>query len=256
VMGLPVVIDVRDEDVPAAATEEAFAWLRWVDATFSTYRADSDIARINRGELPEDEADPRVRAVLTACRALRERTGGAFDAEAAARMPEVAARPGGGGGRAGAVEPAGYVKGWALAAAWERLALAGARNALLDAGGDVIARGGPAPGERWRVGIQHPLELDKLAAVLAVSDRVVATSGTYRRGEHIVDPATGAAPAGVLSVTCVGDDLAEADALATAAFAMGAAGAAWLAAQPGVEAMVIDAARQVHVTPGFDALRV
>lgn len=256
VMGLPVVIDVRDEDVPAVATEDAFAWLRWVDATFSTYRADSEIARLNRGELREDDADPRVREVLTACRALRERTGGAFDAEAPARMPEVASRPGGGGGRPGAVEPAGYVKGWALAVAWERLALAGARNALLDAGGDVIARGGPEPGERWRVGIQHPLELDRLAAVLAVSDLAIATSGTYRRGEHIVDPTTGAPPGGVLSVTCVGRDLAEADALATAAFAMGARGAEWLAAQPGLEVMVIDAAQQVHVSPGFDALRV
>lgn len=253
-MGLPVTIDVRDAVGPDVVAE-AFAWLRWVDATFSTYRADSQIARLNRGELREEDADPRVREVLTACRALRERTGGAFDAAAAARMPEVRARPGV-GQRPGAVEPAGYVKGWALAGAWERLALAGARNALLDAGGDVIARGAPAPGRRWRVGIQHPLRLDRLAAVLEVSDLAVATSATYRRGEHIVDPHTGAPPRGVLSVSCCGADLAVADALATAGFAMGRAAAAWLARQPDVEAMVIDAEEQVLLTPGFDALQV
>jgi thiamine biosynthesis lipoprotein len=254
VMGLPVTIDVRDAVAPAVV-EEAFAWLRWVDATFSTYRGDSEIARLNRGELREDDADPQVRAVLTACRALRERTGGAFDAEAAARMPAVGARPGGGGGRPGAVEPAGYVKGWAVAGAWERLALRGVRNALLDAGGDVLARGQPEPGRRWRVGIQHPLQLDKTAAVLEVSDLAVATSGAYRRGEHIVDPASGAPPRGVLSVSCTGPDLAVADALATAAFAMGDRGAAWLARQDDVDAMVIDSAEQVLTTPGFDALR-
>lgn len=254
-MGLPVTIDVRDA-VPAAVVEDAFAWLRWVDATFSTYRAGSEIARLNRGELREDDADPLVRAVLTACRALRERTGGAFDAEAAAAMAEVRARPGGGAGRPGAVEPAGYVKGWAIACAWERLALGGVRNALLDAGGDVLARGEPEPARRWRVGIQHPLQLDKTAAVLEVSNLAVATSGAYRRGEHIVDPATGAAPRGVLSVSCAGPDLAVADALATAAFAMGPDGAAWLACQDDVEAMVIDAGEQVLLTPGFDALRV
>ena len=37
---------------------------------------------------------------------------------------------------------------------------------------------------------------------------------------------------------------------------MGDRGAAWLARQPDVEAMVIDSAEQVLTTPGFDALRV
>ena len=93
-MGLDVTIDVRDDGIPDAAVAAAFDWLRWVDATFSTYRDDSAIARLNRGELAEADADPHVRAVLRACRALRERTGGAFDAEAAARMPAARARPG------------------------------------------------------------------------------------------------------------------------------------------------------------------
>jgi thiamine biosynthesis lipoprotein len=256
VMGMPVVIHVRDEDVPVEAVDAAFAWLRWVDATFSTYRADSEIARLNRGELAERDADPLVREVLDACRALRERTGGAFDAQAAAQMAEVRVRPGAGGGRPGAVEPAGYVKGWAAGKAWDLLERAGARNALVDAGGDVLVRGRPAPQERWRVGIQHPREAGRVAAVLELGDMAVATSGTYRRGRHIVDPASGDAPSTVVSVTCVGRDLAVADALATAGFAMGRAGAAWLAIQPDVEAMVILDDDTVQFTPGFDALRV
>jgi thiamine biosynthesis lipoprotein len=255
VMGLPVRIDVRDAGIPAAALEAAFAWLRWVDATFSTYRRDSEIARINAGELAVADADPHVRAVLQACRVLRERTGGAFDAEAAARMPIVRERPGAGGGRPGAVEPAGYVKGWAVAHAWDRLAAVGVRNAFLDAGGDVIVRGRAAWGRPWRVGIRHPLQLDRVAAVLEPGDLAVATSGTYMRGDHIVDPRTGRAPRGVRSVTCAGPDLALADALGTAAFAMGAEGARWLAVQPEVEAMVIDDRDRVHLTPGFAALR-
>jgi thiamine biosynthesis lipoprotein len=256
VMGLPVTIDVRDDGVPAGAIAAAFDWLRWVDATFSTYRGDSAIARLNRGELAEADADPHVRAVLQACRALRARTGGAFDAEAAARMPAARARPGGGAGRPGAVEPAGYVKGWAVAGAWERLAAAGVRNAVVDAGGDLVVRGRAAPGRRWRIGIQHPGEPGRVAAVLEPGgDLAVATSGAYRRGDHIVDPRTGRPPEGVRSVSCAGDDLATADALATAAFAMGREGAAWLAGQPDVEAMVIDDRDRVHLTPGFAALR-
>jgi hypothetical protein len=76
-MGLPVTIDVRDDGIPDAAVAAAFDWLRWVDATFSTYRENSEIARLNRGALAEAEADPHVPAVLCACRALRDRTGGA-----------------------------------------------------------------------------------------------------------------------------------------------------------------------------------
>lgn len=91
--------------------------------------------------------------------------------------------------------------------------------------------------------------------VIEPSGLGVATSGEYRRGEHIVDPVTGAVPAGVRSVTCVGRDLAVADALATAAFAMGERGAAWLARQRDVEAMVVGADDVVRLTPGFDALR-
>jgi thiamine biosynthesis lipoprotein ApbE len=53
----------------------------------------------------------------------------------------------------------------------------------------------------------------------------------------------------------VGADLADVDALATAAFAMGRSGARWLAAQPDVEAMVIGRDDVVRSTPGFDAYR-
>lgn len=255
-MGLPVMVHVPDRDVPVAAIEAAFGWLRYVDGVFSTYREDSDIARINRGELDERDAAPEVRDVLSACRSLRERTAGAFDAEAAARMPSARERSGCGGGRPGAVEPAGYVKGWALDRAWEMLAAAGALNGVIDGGGDLVVRGRPAPDSAWRVGIQHPLLEDRLAAVLEPGDRCIATSGAYRRGRHIVAPWTGRAPVGVLSVTCIARDLATADAFATTGFAMGRRGAAWLSRQPEVEAMVIDDRRQVRMTPGFDALRV
>ena len=185
-MGMPVRVE-GDLDVA-----RAFGWLRWVDATFSTYRATSDISRLDRGEAFEPH--PLVREVLARCEALRAETGGLFDVRAGGRL-----------------DPSGYVKGWAV----ERAAAFGRGRFLIDAGGDIVLRGA------WRVGIRHPYEPGRLAAAIAVSDCAVATSGTYERGPHIVDPRTGRPATGLASVTVIGRDLGTADAYATAAFVAG-----------------------------------
>jgi FAD:protein FMN transferase len=233
VMGIPVGIDVRDDGIDPAALDRAFDWLRRVDATFSTYRADSDVSRLNAGTLALGEAAPEVRAVLARCETLRERTRGCFD---------VRAR--------GAIDPSAFVKGWAVETVAAMLAGEGARNLCVHAGGDVRVRGERAPGQPWRVGIQHPHRRDRVAAVLAARDLAVATSGAYERGSHIVDPRTGAAPEGVLSVTVLGADLGTADAYATAAFAMGVDGPAWTAGLGGYEALTILSDGRVLSTRG------
>jgi len=60
----------------------------------------------------------------------------------------------------------------------------------------------------------------------------------------------------VLSVTIAGPDLGTADAFATAAFAMGAAGPQWTLGIAPYEAMVVLADEQVLLTPGFARYRV
>jgi len=232
VMGTVVSIDVSDPDPagPAveAAVEAAVAWLHAVDARFSVYRDDSEIRRLDRGELALDDCHPDVRDVLRACDELHARSGGAFDARG--HRPD------------GALDPSGYVKGWAVDEAAELLLAAGARAFSINAGGDVVVRGGPAPGEPWRVGIRHPVIPDRVAAVLALRGGAVATSGLYERGGHIRDPRTGRVPEDLVSLTVVGPRLGIADAFATAAFAMGAAGPAWVARQPGFGVLAIDRA--------------
>jgi thiamine biosynthesis lipoprotein len=239
VMGIPVGIDVRDAGVDPAALDGAFAWLRWVDATFSTYRPDSAISRLNAGTLALGDAAPEVHEVLGRCEGLRARTRGCFD---------VRAR--------GALDPSGFVKGWAVEGAARMLVASGARNLCVHAGGDVCMRGERSPGQPWRVGIQHPWRRDRVAAVLRTRGLAVATSGSYERGAHVVDPRTGRAPQGVASVTVLGPDLATADAYSTAAFAMGAEGPAWTAGLEGYDALTILADGRVLSTPGVTALRV
>jgi FAD:protein FMN transferase len=239
VMGMPIVVDVRDPDVDDAALDRMFDWLRAVDATFSTYQAGSEVSRINRGELSIEDANPDVREVLDRCEELRHETNGYFDARPLSKA---------------VLDPSGLVKGWSVDRAAAILDEAGLRNYCVNAGGDMIVRGRAIPDGVWRVGIQHPLERDQIAKVVIAGDLAVATSGAYARGDHVIDPHTRRPPKGVLSVTITGPVLATADAYATAAFAMGIDGPKWTARLRGYEAMTILADETVLSTPGFPAI--
>jgi len=236
---MPIVLDERDELDPELI-EAMWDELRRADAIFSTYKDDSEISRLNRGELALEDAHPDVHEVLARCEELRVITDGYFDAS---RVYEHG------------IDPSGLVKGWAVDRAGEVLEAGGARNYSLNAGGDVRLRGAPLPDAAWRVGIQHPRVRDKIAAVVEGNDIGIATSGAYARGEHVLDPHTGKAPEGVLSVTIAGPELATADAYATAAFAMGEAGPEWTATLGLYEAMTIMADDRVLSTHGFPAVR-
>ncbi len=213
-MGTAVSIELADP-LPGPTLrrliDDVCAWLHEVDRRFSTYRADSEVNRVERGELTAGDFSADLRTVLDACADLWRDTDGYFDAWAAGRL-----------------DPSGYVKGWSVEVASARLAAAGSRHHCLNAGGDIRTRGHTTDGRPWRVGVRHPWQADQVCLVLAVTDAAVATSGTYERGDHVVNPRTGGPARGLRSVTVVGPDLAVADAYATAALALGEPGLDWL----------------------------
>jgi len=189
-----------------AALERAEAKLRWVDDVFSTYKPESPLSRLRRGEIELDEAPPEVADVLELCRKARDVTEGWFDPW---RLT-------------GGLDPTGLVKGWAAERALDEFRNAGVPAAMINAGGDITAYGRPAPGQPWRIGIRHPLAEDRLLLMVELDGPgAIATSGAYERGAHLVDPNTGEPADGLLSATVVGLDLTFADALATALFVSG-----------------------------------
>jgi thiamine biosynthesis lipoprotein len=242
-MGTAVSLDIRDASVSAEALDRAFDYLRGIDHRFSTYKHESEVSRLIRGELSEVARSPDLREVLDLCEQARATTEGYFDIRA--HRPD------------GRPDPTGLVKGWSLENAGRILESAGARNYCINGGGDIVARGEAAPGRAWRVGIRHPQFADRLATVLEVRDTAVATSGAYERGDHVRDPFTGGAAAGALSISIVGPNLTFADAHATAAYAMGPTGLAWVAHVPDCEGCSVTAERdgsdaRLNWTPGFD----
>ncbi len=249
VMGTVVSFDIRDHG-PApdpAAVDDAIAWLHEVDRRFSPYLKDSEISRIADGRLAEPDAHPDVREVLRLADQFAVDSDGAFDARRWSAD--------------GRLDPSGMVKGWSIQIAADRLVAAGARAFSINAGGDIVTRGGPVPGTGWRVGIRHPDRPDRVASVLTVRDGAVATSAAYERGAHIRDPRDNRAPrgtrvpGGVRSMTVVGPNLTWADAYATAAYVMGLGGLDWVAARDGYSALAITWDDRVRWTAGMDAYR-
>jgi len=241
IMGLPVSLDIRQAPPGAAeAACRAFDWLREVDRRFSPFLAGSEVSRFGRGELTRGQTSSELAEILDLCARYERASGGAFRAWLPGR----------------AFDPCGIVKGWAVQRAAELLRAAGVHTFCLNAGGDVVAAGEADPGRPWAVGIRHPEREHQVCAVLAVRDRAVATSGGYERGAHILDGRTGEPVRDLLSLTVVAEDLTTADAVATAAFAMGALGPEWAGAQPGCLVFAVDARRRVFRSGALDDLLV
>jgi len=251
IWGTMIGVDVRD-DVAPAVIDDVFAWFARVDELFRTWRDDSEIVRLAAGTLAIADSSTETRTVLDLCRRLSSATGGAFDVAAGALLPPP--HPPGWC----ALDPSAVVKGWALDRAGDRLAAAGAERFCINAGGDVLVGRGPGgedDGDVWRIGIQHPEIRGQVAAVVAVTDAGVATSGRYERGNHVVDPRTGLPATGLASVTVIASTLANADGYSTAVLALGRDGLDWLGAHTEIDAMAVTDDAQVFTTPGFDRYR-
>jgi FAD:protein FMN transferase len=233
-MGTAISVDVRDTAIRPGALDDVFAWFRRVDETFSTYKENSQISRLGRGETTVAACDPDVGWVLDRCAEIRETTNGYFDCRAS-----------------GVLDPSGLVKGWSVEVASAMLVERGSVNHCINAGGDIRLRGEPEPGRPWHAGIAHPLEPGALTVIVAGTDLAVATSGTAERGLHVIDPLTGRPAAALASVTLVGPELTLTDAYATAALAMGLDAPRWLTNLPDHQSYLIDAGGHVWWTEGF-----
>jgi FAD:protein FMN transferase len=122
------------------------------------------------------------------------------------------------------IDLGGIAQGYGSDVAINALKKSGVSQAMVELGGEVRVLGRNKDGKKWRVGIRHPLKEDELLGVLELEDESVSTSGDYQsyfvvdgiRYSHIIDPKTGKpTTSGIASVTIVGKECADADALAT-----------------------------------------
>lgn len=219
-MGMPITIDIVDCD-KVEVFDAAFERLRGIDGRFSTYKPESEVSRFGNGKIAEADLSDELKAVIKACRAAESKTAGYFSAWAA-----------------GAFDPSGYVKGWAISEAGKVIIKNGYKTYCIGAGGDILARSDSD--YKWSIGIQDPHDRTKILNKLSISNGAVCTSGSYERGEHLINPKTRRPGKGLASVTVTGPDVVWADVLATALFVMGGVEARdFIRSQPGYEALII-----------------
>ena len=253
----------RDPHRAHAAIDAAVAELLWVERTMTRFTDSSDVGRANllaaRDAVPvtpetarvtaeglrwagalDGRYDPAAGAIVRLWDVVHRHEPPSDDrvAELAGRRFHRAVEV---GTRAGApvlryhdagarLDLGSVAKGYGVDRAVEALRRHGIEKAVVVAGGDLYALGTAADDTPWEVGIQSPTDAHGIAGTLRLTDRAVATSGTYRQYfrhggrtyHHIMDPATGSPrETGMLSLSVVADSVMQADAATTALFGMG-----------------------------------
>ena len=191
-------------------------FVRHVDEVFSTYKPDSVISRLRRGDILIESTSPEVQDVWNRCLVARNLSEGAFD-------PWVVE---------GGFDPSGLVKGWAADICADILVADGAQHVQINAAGDLALRGGyfdSKIGEvkPWKIGVVNPDNRAEVLQIFDITNGAIATSGVYERGAHITDPYTGMIAIGAKSATIVGEKGWLCDALATAVMVAGTDAAIW-----------------------------
>jgi thiamine biosynthesis lipoprotein len=230
-MGMPITIDIYNCD-DMLVFEAAFERLKQIDQKFSTYKSDSEVSRFRRNEISETDLSQELKNIIEQCRLAQIKTNGLFSAWAA-----------------GAFDPSGYVKGWAISEAGKVIEARGYQTYCVGAGGDILAQSNSQ--KVWNVGVQDPTDNNKILNKLSISNGAVATSGNYERGVHIINPKTSLPADELLSVTITGPDIILADVLATTVFVMGESGLKFIESQPGYEALIVNKNKKVYSTKNF-----
>ncbi len=295
------VVDIRvwtsDDDKARAAIDAAFDEIARVERLMTTWRDDSDIARLNAaaGVAPVVVSPETLECVKRSLEFSR-RSGGAFDVTFYAlhglwkfdqdldpRLPDPAEvkrriklidyrklvvdekkRTLFLKEKGMRVNLGGIGKGYAVDRATKVLRDRGFRDAIVQAGGDLMLAGSKG-GRPWQAGIRDPRgERDVYFAIGAVTDHAFSTAGDYerfffvdgKRYHHIIDPKTGWPATRARSVTIWAPDATTADGLDDPVLIMGWKEGLAMIDQlgPQVGAVVVDADNQVHVSKSMQGI--
>ena len=293
IMGTAIHVELWADDARAAerAIDAVMAEMHRIDRLMSPYKSDSELSRINRdaGRKPV-AVGAELFGLIERSLQFSELSDGAFDITFASVghlydyrsgvAPDAAAlqracqaigwrhlhldagnrtiRFGRDGMR---IDLGGFAKGYVVDTSIAILKRLGVEHAVVAAGGDSRVLG-DRRGRPWSIAVRDPRDAKRVVAVLPLQDTSISTSGDYERyferdgvrHHHLIDPKTGSSPRSVRSVTILADDGLTSEGLSKCLFVMGLErGMRLIESQPGVDAVVVDAAGALHFSSGLAA---
>jgi len=293
IMGTAIHVELWSDDAALAgrAIDAVMAEMRRIDRLMSPFKADSELSRINRDAARAPvRVGAELFGLIERSLQFSRLSDGAFDITYAAvghlydyragKAPDAAAlqraRPCVGWrqlaldaeartigfAREGMrIDLGGFAKGHVVDNSIAILRELGIAHAVVAAGGDSHVLG-DRRGRPWSIAIRDPRDAKRVVAVLPLRDTSISTSGDYERyferdgvrHHHLIDPQTGASPRSVRSVTILAADGLTSEALSKCVFVMGLErGMRLIEAQPGVDAVVVDAHGALHFSSGLAA---
>ena len=293
IMGTEITVEFWGEDNAHArqCAEKVFSEMRRIDALMSPYKQNSELSRINRLAAGQEVTiSEEMFDLLQKSKEVAELSDGAFDITFSSVGHMYDYREGVKPSeqqiqkvidtvnykhiqldkskrtvyfaRSGVrIDLGGIAKGHAVDNGITILKRCGVKGGLVSAGGDsrILGDRGNRP---WMMGIRHPRKKQGVAVVLPLSNSAISTSGDYERyfienGErhhHIISPKTGKSVNSNWSATVIGPDATTSDALSTTLFVLGPEkGLKLVETLPGFDAVIIDAAGQMHYSSGLMA---
>jgi len=293
IMGTAIHVELWSEDAALAerAIGAVMAEMHRIDRLMSPYKAESELSRINRDAA--HAAVPvctEMFALIERSLHFSQLSDGAFDITYAGVghlydyrqgiVPDAAAlqraRPCVGWrhlqldprartirfAREGVrIDLGGFAKGHVVDNSIGILKRLGIAHAVVAAGGDSHVLGDRC-GRPWSIAIRDPRNRQRVVALLPLQDTSISTSGDYERyferdgvrHHHLIDPKTGTSPRALHSVTILAADGLTSEALSKCVFVMGLErGLRLVESQPGIDAVIVDAAGTLHFSTGLAA---
>lgn len=238
-MAMPVTIDINETNIDKSVFDKVFEYLRYIDNKFSTYKNNSEIEKINRKEIHYYEYSNDMKTILKLSEKTKKETNGYFDIKHNDKL-----------------DPSGIVKGFAIHKACQILKKSGYKNYYIEIAGDIEISGLNQDRKKWRVGIENPFSRGEIIKVLELTNKGIATSGKYIRGEHIWNNTKDQTKNEAISITVISNNVYNADRFATAAFAMGEKGILFIEKLKNTEGYMVMNNKKAIFTSGFEKYQV
>ncbi|MEP6710624.1 MAG: FAD:protein FMN transferase [Candidatus Saccharibacteria bacterium] len=162
-------------DIPGATSPDVFQVLfnlfKDINRKFSPYLESSEVSLFSNGDLQPSQLTNELKLIIDQSNYFEKMTDGYFSTY-----------------YAGMFDPSGYVKAWAIDTACSMLTNLGYDTFLINIAGDMVAHGDT---KKWNLAIQDPFDKHGILGTVQLSNQSIATSGSYIRDSHIIDPHTG-----------------------------------------------------------------